>query len=86
MISSAIEDIYLTKQRRSPTEVIQEVMKRCKVAKIVPPHENTIRKRIADVRPATALRRRGQKDKARDAFDPILGAFPERISSGRCAN
>lgn len=76
VISSAIEDIYLTKQRRSPTEVIQEVMKRCKVAKIVPPHENTIRKRIADVRPATALRRRGQKDKARDAFDPILGAFP----------
>ncbi|CRX68678.1 unnamed protein product [Stenotrophomonas maltophilia] len=76
VIASAIEDEYLTKQRRSPAAVVLEVLKRCRVAKIDPPHENTIRNRIADLRPASALRRRGQKDKARDSFEPIMGAFP----------
>ncbi|WP_457894608.1 Mu transposase C-terminal domain-containing protein [Stenotrophomonas hibiscicola] len=76
VISSAIEDVYLTKQRRTPAAVVLEVLKRCRTAKIDPPHENTIRNRIADLRPASALRRRGQKDKARDGFEPIMGAFP----------
>ncbi|PZP81035.1 MAG: urease subunit beta, partial [Stenotrophomonas maltophilia] len=45
-------------------------------AKIDAPHPNTVRNRLADIRPATALRRRGQKDRARDRYEPIRGSFP----------
>lgn len=76
VIASVIEDFYLHKQRRTPKEVVDEVHRRCKVAKISPPHANTVRNRLAQVRPATALRRRGQKDKARDKYEPIMGSFP----------
>ncbi len=76
VIASVIEDFYLTKQRRSPREVVAEVLQRCRVASINAPHENTIRKRLAEVRPATALRSRGQKDKARNKYEPIRGSFP----------
>lgn len=76
VIASVIEDFYLHKQRRTPKEVVDEVIRRCKVAKIPAPHANTVRNRLADVKPATVLRRRGSKDKARDTYEPIKGAFP----------
>jgi len=76
VIASVIEDFYLHKQRRTPKDVVDEVLRRCKVAKISPPHANTVRKRLAELRPATVLRRRGQKDKARDKYEPIMGSFP----------
>ncbi|MCF3463437.1 DDE-type integrase/transposase/recombinase [Stenotrophomonas maltophilia] len=76
VIASVIEDFYLQKQKPSSKSVVDEVMRRCRVAKIDAPHPNTVRNRLADIRPATVLRRRGQKDKARDKYEPIRGAFP----------
>lgn len=76
VISGAVEDIYLKKQRHSPKEVVEEVLSRCRVAKISPPAPSTIRRRLKEISPAMALRRRGHRDKARDNYEPIRGSFP----------
>ncbi|MCU1002722.1 DDE-type integrase/transposase/recombinase [Stenotrophomonas maltophilia] len=76
VISSAVEDIYLKRQRHSPKEVVEEVARRCKLAKINPPAASTVRRRLKELSPALALRRRGHRDKARDTYEPIRGSFP----------
>lgn len=76
VISSAVEDIYLKKQRHSPKEVVEEVLHRCKQAKIAPPAPSTVRRRLKELSPAMTLRRRGHRDKARDTYEPIRGSFP----------
>ncbi|WP_020406003.1 Mu transposase C-terminal domain-containing protein [Hahella ganghwensis] len=76
VIESAIEDLYLTKQRHNPTDVAEEVLRRCRLAKISPPHPNTVRSRISLINPAHKLRRRGFKDIARNRYAPIQGEFP----------
>lgn len=76
VISSVVEDMYLKKQRHSPKEVVDEVLQRCKRAKITAPAPSTIRRRLRELSPATTLRRRGFKDKARDVYEPIRGSFP----------
>lgn len=76
VISSVVEDMYLKKQRHSPKEVVDEVLQRCKRAKITAPAPSTIRRRLKELSPAMTLRRRGFKDKARDVYEPIRGSFP----------
>ena len=76
IIESAIEDIYLSKQRHKPQDVVEEVMRRSRLAKIVAPHPNTVRNRLAVLRPAETLRRRGFREQARNKYAPILGQFP----------
>lgn len=76
VISSVVEDMYLKKQRHSPKEVVDEVLLRCKRAKIAAPASSTIRRRLKELSPAMTLRRRGFKDKARDVYEPIRGSFP----------
>ena len=76
VISSVVEDMYLKKQRHSPKEVVDEVLLRCKRAKITAPAPSTIRRRLRELSPAMTLRRRGFKDKARDVYEPIRGSFP----------
>jgi putative transposase len=77
VVESAIEDIYLSKQRHKPQDVIEEVLRRCRLAKIEAPHPNTVRNRLAMLRPAETLRRRGFKEAARNKYAPILGNFPD---------
>ena len=76
IIESAIEDVYLNKQRHKPQDVIEDVQRRCRLAKIAPPHPNTVRNRLAMLRPAETLRRRGFREAARNKYAPILGQFP----------
>lgn len=76
ILQSAIEDLYLSKQRHLPQDVIEAVQSRCRLAKVTAPHPNTVRSRIALVDPAKALRRRGHKDVARNKYAPIQGNFP----------
>ncbi|WP_343618405.1 Mu transposase C-terminal domain-containing protein [Ralstonia sp.] len=76
LIESAIEDVYLNKQRHRPQDVIEEVLRRCRLAKMPPPHPNTVRSRLALLQPAETLRRRGFKEMARNKFAPIRGQFP----------
>lgn len=76
ILEETIDEFYLSKQRVSPVDVIEEVFVRCKVAGLKAPHENTIRNRIKAIPQKKALKARGQKDKARDGYDPIRGHFP----------
>jgi len=76
IITSAIDEFYLSKQRYTPADVIEEVKVMCRVAGVKPPHANTVRARIKKISEKEALKRRGRRDKARDLFDPVQGPFP----------
>lgn len=76
VIASAIEDVYLGKQRRTQQDVIDEVSARCRKARIDAPHPNTVRRRISELRSSDVLRRRGHRDVARNRYEAIQGAFP----------
>lgn len=75
-IASAIEDLYLTSQRHNGSDVVAEVQARCSRLEIRAPSPNTIRRRIAAIHPAHALRKRGRRDMASNRYDSIRGAFP----------
>lgn len=76
VISSAIDELYLSKDRGTAQDVVDEVTRRCRRLKIRAPNHNSIRLRIADLPPSQMLKKRARHDEARDRFDPILGAFP----------
>lgn len=76
ILQSVIEDYYLHKQKRTPADAIEEVQRRCRVAKVPAPHPNTIRRRLDRIPDKILLRRRGRKDLARDRYAPIRGEFP----------
>lgn len=76
IISSAIEDVYLNKHRRRPQSVVDEVLRRCFVAKVVAPNPISIRLRIKRLNPRDVLRARGQKDVARQRYELLRGSFP----------
>lgn len=76
IIQLTIEEVYLSKQRQKPQDVVDEVMRRCRLAKITAPHANTVRARVIALNPAVSLRRRGQRDIARNKFAAIQGSFP----------
>lgn len=76
IIDAAINDVFLTKQRQRPQEVVNQVLLMCRNAEVEPPHPNTVRNRLRDVRAETGLRRRGMRERARNQFEPILGSFP----------
>lgn len=77
VIQDAIESTYLHKQRHNAQDVIEEVQRKCRLAKIEPPHPNTIRNRIRLVPEKIALQRRGRRDEARSKFSPKPGEFPD---------
>lgn len=76
ILQSVIEEVYLHKQRRSPQEAIEEVQRRCRLAKIAPPHPNTVRNRINRIPDKERLRRRGHKEQAKNLYTAIRGSFP----------
>lgn len=76
VISSAIEDLYLSPQRHKGSDVVAEVQARCGRIGIRAPCPNTIRRRIAAIHPAHALRKRGRRDRASNLYDSIRGSFP----------
>lgn len=77
IIETAIEKTHLHKQMVSPQTVIDEVLRLCRLAKVVPPHPNTVRMRLRRLPPAHTLKRRGQKEEAINRFTPIRGSFPD---------
>lgn len=76
LIESVIDDEFLTKQRKKAQDVIDEVMRRSRLAKIAAPHPNTVRNRIRMLPVAETLRQRGHREAARNKYDPIRGVFP----------
>ncbi|MFN5170901.1 MAG: Mu transposase C-terminal domain-containing protein [Cyclobacteriaceae bacterium] len=79
IITTAIQTKYLTKTRKSITKVIEEVNLKCKLKKLTPPHENTVRNRIRELDEREVLSKRKGKDKAKDQFDPRIGSFPDPV-------
>ena len=76
IIKTAIEDKYLTNERGTAQDVVDEAQSMCRLAKLPEPNHNTIRSRIRDIPAATAHRRRGRRDLARNRHEPIQGVFP----------
>jgi putative transposase len=76
IVSDTIEAIYLTKQKRIPAKVIEEVKKICTKSGIVAPHPNTIRARIKKLDAFKKTKAREGGKAARDAFAPLKGHFP----------
>lgn len=76
VLAATIEDIYLTPQKRRPQQVVDAVAERCRAANIAAPHPNTVRNRLYALPAAIVLRRRGQRDVARNKLEPVRGAFP----------
>lgn len=77
IIEAAIQDVYLHKQRRRPEAVIDEVKRCCRLAHVVPPSANSIRRRIAAIHPREVMHRQGRKSHAKNCYDPIKGKFPD---------
>lgn len=75
ILDAVIEEFYLHKQRRTPEDVIEEVRARCRLAKVVPPHANTVRNRLKRVPEIVKLKRRGRSELARNRFSPIRGSI-----------
>lgn len=76
VIRATIEDVYLTKQRKSVAKVCEAVRQRCLVAELDPPHPNTVRNRIAVLSESFRTRRRHGSKAAEQIFAPEEGHFP----------
>ena len=79
IIHDSIEKLYLTKQRHTPQEVIEDVVRICRLRKLKPPHANTVRNRLRLVPDKQFLRMRGRRDEAANLYTPIRGAFPDAL-------
>jgi putative transposase len=77
IIDATIEDCYLSEQKPSMRRTAIEVERRCRNAKLSPPHANTVRNRIRRLSPRRALHHRGGGKIARDRFEPIRGPYPD---------
>lgn len=73
ILETTIQEFYLQPQRPTAAALIEEVLRRCRIGKIDPPHGNTIRKRIHALDDKTALKRRGFRDKAHDTYERFQG-------------
>ncbi|WP_439449267.1 Mu transposase C-terminal domain-containing protein [Stenotrophomonas sp. ATs4] len=77
VIRAVIEEKYLSVDRGTAQDVVDEVRKRCRHMKLKAPSHITIRARINDIPKSFALRKRGRRDDARDQYQPIRGSFPD---------
>jgi len=76
IIQKAIEDYFLTPQRKTVSKVVIEVKKQCKNNDLKPPGDNTIRRRIQQISEEEKVKERFGKKIAKQQFEPIKGHFP----------
>lgn len=77
IIKETIDDFYLQKQQRSIQATCDEVLARCRKAKVRPPAPNTVRNRIAAIADKVRLERRSNRKVARDLFSARPDNFTE---------
>ncbi len=79
IIEEAINERYLTPQRRSVQDTIDDVLLKCRNAtpKLTPPGDSTIRRRIAAIEEKKRLSKRHGKRAAEQKYDPKTGSFPD---------
>jgi putative transposase len=80
IISAAIKDRYLTRNRVNATHLHRDIALNCRSAGLPVPHVNTVRNRISRLAPRTVVEGRSGKRAAREQFEPLQGHFP---SEGR---
>ncbi|UKJ73465.1 S8 family serine peptidase [Azospirillum brasilense] len=76
VIDSVIKDLYLSKQKVTGEEVILEVHRRCRAAKLAKPAGSTIRKRLRAINPREKVLKREGRKAAHDKFGRVKGEFP----------
>lgn len=76
IVTDTINTSYLSKQKKSTTDVIQEIRGLCTMAGLTPPHDNTIRNRIKKLDAFKKTKAREGNKAARDAYAPLKGHFP----------
>jgi putative transposase len=76
IVADVIARQYLSRQKRKAEAVVREVGRRCRAAGVKAPSANTVRARIAHLRPELVVRRREGSDAAR-RLEPAAGRGPE---------
>lgn len=76
IISEVISSDYLTREKKKPSLIVQEVRRRCFALGISPPAANTIRSRIEDVPIFVATEKRYSKREAKLKHLPLKGSLP----------
>ncbi|WP_423171256.1 Mu transposase C-terminal domain-containing protein [Stenotrophomonas maltophilia] len=76
IVSESISELYLTKQRLSVAKLMDSIAVRCRRAKVVPPHDSTVRRRIAQLADRLQVERRHGRKAAEDKYAARPGRFP----------
>lgn len=77
IITSVINECYLSKQKMTGEEVIAEVHRRCRIAKLdSQPCAGSIRARLRAIHPREKVLKREGKKAAHDKFGAVKGHFP----------
>lgn len=76
IITSVINERYLTKQKMTGEEVVLEVHRRCRAANLPKPCAGSIRVRLRAIHPREKVLKREGKKAARDKFGAVKGNFP----------
>lgn len=76
IIRDAVDEEYLTSQRKPVSRLCNEIRRRCLNAGLTPPHPNTVRNRVAALEESVRVRRRQGGKAAERQFSPIDGRFP----------
>lgn len=77
VISATIEEMYMTRQKVTGSEIAMEARRRCRGAGLVPPGRMTVFRRIAEVPRKAAVKAREGVKASEAKFLPAVGSFPE---------
>lgn len=79
--SAIIEEVinvhYLTGQKKAVSEVLKEIKKQCRQAKLQRPADSTVRRRIHEIDEEKKVRKRLGNKVARERHEPHRGEFPD---------
>jgi|26BtaG_2_1085354.scaffolds.fasta_scaffold00917_7 putative transposase len=80
LIKKVINDFYLTPQRPTVQATIRRVHKLCYEKECEKPSGKSIRYRINQLPESVVLKKRGQRERAKNKFTPKTGSFPEVLN------
>jgi len=75
VIQAAIDEVYLTRQKPRVAVLIEEIQRRCRALKALPPSPKAIRRRLQSRSAAQIVSRREGRKAARDRFAPVTGSL-----------
>lgn len=76
IVSKAIQDVYLTMERKTVRAVVDEIRTQCSKKGLKPPHVNTIEARCKAIPQATLDAKRYGPKYASQRHTPLMGSFP----------